>query len=461
MSIKDDPDKDSNEEKSPLGRAFDFVSGFLGGDAKNAAETAADPVRFFFQAVRGNKKDVIEDMLRQGFDPNTRDGEGDTALHVAARNNSADMIRLLLRHKADPALGTAEDPEYLPIDDAFDLERAEAVECLAPFPGTSEGLLRRACEEGQARMARALIAGGLDPNAATENGTTPLMIALLNKHSDVADALLEHPAVQHGMNCFFTKTDPEKRTAFHLAAEMGARRTFRRMLAAGGDVNTPNAMGWTPLHNAINRGDLEMVMDLIRHGADINKTSGDQLAPLLFACEVCGLDNNQNERRKIILHLIEMGADLHHRDEATCQTALHLAAGAEGGTVALNTLLSFPVDLEARDAEGFTPLYYAIGRDSTRALALLAKHRANVNALHMQDAGTPLIHAVREGSTEDVRILIEMGANPWIADASGKSALYYAREGGDKEKYALIGKALCHEMRVRQKPSSKPPGNTP
>jgi ankyrin repeat protein len=457
----DDQNKNPDEEKSPLGRAFDFVSGFLGGNSKKSSDAAQDPVKEFFRAIRANQLETVEDMLRQGFDPNTRDAEGITALHLAARNNYPHMIRLLINHKADPFLGTTEDPEQKPIDDAFDMGRAEALGCLVESSGGAEGMLHRACEDGDVRLVRALLSSGMDANETTENGTTPLLIALLNKHSDIADTLLDHPSVQRGMNSFFTQTDPEKRTAFQLATEIGTRRTVRKMLASGGNVNTPNAMGWTPLHNAINRGDLGLVKDLVEHGADINKASGDQLAPLLFACDVCGIDNNQNERRKIILYLIEMGANIEHRDQTTYQTALHLAAGAEGSTAALNAILSLPVDTEARDAEGLTPIFYAVGRDSTRAIELLVKHHANLNALDMQEAQTPLMHAVREGSAEDVRILLELGANPWLADASGKSALHYARKSDEKEKCALLEKALRGEMRVRQKPSSKPPGNTP
>ena len=43
---------------------------------------------------------------------------------------------------------------------------------------------------------------------------------------------------------------------------------MKLLVEAGAPVNAAQHLGWTPLHEAVNRNDLEMTRFLLAHGAD-------------------------------------------------------------------------------------------------------------------------------------------------------------------------------------------------
>jgi ankyrin repeat protein len=53
------------------------------------------------------------------------------------------------------------------------------------------------------------------------------------------------------------------------------------------DLSDRDSKGNTRLHRAVNKGDLDLVKDLLKNGADINSTNDDGHTPLEIAC-FCG-----------------------------------------------------------------------------------------------------------------------------------------------------------------------------
>ena len=123
------------------------------------------------------------------------------------------------------------------------------------------------------------------------------------------------------------------------------------------------------------------------------------------------------------------------------------------------------VDVNARDADGETPLHRAVERGMPRLTRLLIDSRANVRArskhgetpLHLaalhpdpiftelllaagadpnarNDAGESVLYwAALTGNTETARVLIERGADPDVADLQGNGPLHGAADGGHEE----------------------------
>src|SRR5438093_1041122 len=52
-------------------------------------------------AARGGSAAVVQELLAKGMSAASSDGEGRTALHVAAKDGQIDVVRLLLAAKAD------------------------------------------------------------------------------------------------------------------------------------------------------------------------------------------------------------------------------------------------------------------------------------------------------------------------------------------------------------------------
>lgn len=84
----------------------------------------------------------------------------------------------------------------------------------------------RACEEGKAAEAKAMLARGADPNAADRSGTTALMLAAAAGGAELVAALLRAGA---GVN----RQDKWGQTALMLAAGRGRLEAIKILLKAG------------------------------------------------------------------------------------------------------------------------------------------------------------------------------------------------------------------------------------
>lgn len=80
-------------------------------------------------------------------------------------------------------------------------------------------------------------------------------------------------------------SDPTERRRFQRAVNRGDCEAVRQMLTAGARVglNRMDGDGWTPLHRAVRRGQLELVRLLVAHGADCRLADRDGWSPLHLA----------------------------------------------------------------------------------------------------------------------------------------------------------------------------------
>ena len=131
---------------------------------------------------------------------------------------------------------------------------------------------------------------------------------------------------------------------------------------------------------------------------------------------------------------IAAATTLEDQDAKFGATALSLAA--LGGHVdCVNALLEAGADMEARDKYELTALSAAAvaGHESVLK-ALLARGAADKDAA--------LRHATAYGRHEAVMALLNSGANPNAADASGQSAVDIAKEGKHKEIVTFLQNAV-------------------
>ncbi|MDE1151385.1 MAG: ankyrin repeat domain-containing protein [Micavibrio sp.] len=442
-----------DDDRTDIEKAFDRLTGRLGeafNKIKQGQLPAAPPapaadaapgsnaaqafnVDAFFRAVKLNKTAEIQKYIDGGFDLNTYNSAGLTALHVVARENARAAGELLLQNGANPRLPLKDDARNMPLDDAVNFGKHEIVELLTRYGGYVPGntvngrtLLHRACEKGKPRIVEALIKAGANANELTENGSTPLLIAIYARQAEVANVLLSFPEVVQGVNEFFPQTDPKKRNAFQVAVEHRQSGTVAMMLTTGSNVNACDAEGLSPLHHAVLAGDAALVKTLLQHGADLNKTENSQPTPLFLACESPLLNDDQT-RAHIVTLLLQAGADPDITDAKSGMTPLHASLRTDGAQAAARALLQYPISKDATDKDGNTPLFYALQAPGTDLLAMMLAAGADPNTRHMKDARTPLMDAVQRDNPVAVRLLLQAGANAKLLDADHKSALSYAR----------------------------------
>jgi ankyrin repeat protein len=231
-------------------------------------------------AARGDDRGAVEQLLKQGANPNERESDGATPLAWAATRTNTEIAGLLLKAGADPNL-------------------------------TNElgiGPLALAIANGSLEIVNQLLARGADPNVSRENGETPLMTTARMGRIDMMKALLAKGAAVNARDKKFGQTAlmwaagrPE---AVSLLLEFGAdiRATTKTWdvkytiylpttVTLGktgipwnneGDY-TAKKGGLNALFFAVQKNDLESARMLLDRGIDVNSTAADGTTPLLAA----------------------------------------------------------------------------------------------------------------------------------------------------------------------------------
>ncbi len=119
----------------------------------------------------------------------------------------------------------------------------------------------------------------------------------------------------------------------------------------------------------------------------------------------------------VIVVLLVVARQRWHQTALAAGQAL-LAATEIGDVDQMRNLLTQRVDINARNAQGWTPLHVASAGGDITLVELLLRHGANVNAESYVGA-TPLDHAITYGQRKDVADLLRahgaQGNTSWDA----------------------------------------------
>jgi ankyrin repeat protein len=256
----------------------DVVRTLVRGGADVHATTATRTTALMLAANSGDTGSVSA-ILEGGADVNAREGErGHTPLMFAAAANRVDVVKLLLQHRADPALGTY-------VTDLAALSRNGENPDGRNLPTRQEG---RSGGAPPSAAARARVAGVDRPEffnelVGTQGGMTPLLFAARQGHTAVVTALLDA-----GVDINQRKAGDDT-TALLIATINGHFDLAKLLLDRGADPNLASENGVVPLYAAINLqwaqeagypqpwahfdqrlGYLDFMRQLLERGADPN-----------------------------------------------------------------------------------------------------------------------------------------------------------------------------------------------
>ena len=298
-----------------------------------------------------------------------------------------------------------------------------------------------------------LVRGDIGINNFMEDGQT-----ILHKACAVGAAEMLEPLYWRG--ACFDALDSDGETPLHDAVRSGDIDTVRYALALGSDPNLN-----FPLYWAISAEGQDIIMLLLKHGADINQRFGETTV-LSTAIESCdseqvslalslGADPNvahpMNDliddcilsgrcdcvHKEMVCLLVEHGADV-SKQSRKGRTIFHYAA-VQGHAQLLRTALNHinsPTILDMGDDYNDTPLHCAIqafaGSHAHQALILTsmlleAGADPNVQNLYGHSA---LMVAARDGTDDLVRLLLDAGAIVKRECHGKQTALSYAAGRG-------------------------------
>lgn len=351
----------------------------VGGAAVGVA--AASDEGSVLTAVKGGNDALLRTLLAENADPNDADADGTSALHWAVHHGELELASALL------AAGAA----------------ADAANRYGVRP------LYLAAENGDAAMVRALLDAGADPNGVFAEGETVLMTAARTGSVAVIEALVAAGADVHAAE------DRKGQNALMWAAAENNASAVRALLAAGAALDARSAGDdFTALAFAARAGAVDSARALLDAGADPDTALRGGATMLVLA--------TINANFELASLLLDYGAD--PNADAQGWTALHQIAWARRWTRGFN--LPGP-----EHADDFSSL------DLVRKLAA---HGADVNARQTRAAPpryisstvggnrgeTPFLLATKSVDLPLMRTLLDVGADPTLADDEGTTAVMAA-----------------------------------
>ena len=375
-------------------------------------------------ACKNKKEDVINVLLNAGTDLNIADADGDTCLHNAARSYcSTEVLQAIISHGVDVNATNKKN----------------------------ENALILACKNKKEDVINVLLDAGADPNIADADGDTYLHYAARGYWStEVLQAILSQ-----GVDV--NATNKKNVTALMIACEKGEKDVINVLLNAGADTNIADGDGDTCLHFAAQTDcSTEVLQAILSHGVDVNATNKKNVTALMIACEKgkkdainvllnAGADPNiadadgdtcfHNAARRycsteVLQAIISHGVDVNATNKKNVNTLMLVCENMKED--AINVLLNAGADPNITDADGNTWLHYAarmlwFRNRHTKVLQVIISHGVDVNATNKKNV-TALMSSCERGKKDDVKVLLNAGADPNITDADGNTCLHYAAQ---------------------------------
>jgi len=336
-------------------------------------------------AIRPGKKDLIHTLFACGIKI-LCPNHLNKAILAAVEVGDISALRLLLN----------DDPTY----------RASAL-------GHLRNSLHYAIARGQNEITEILLTAGETPNALCDRADEmPLLRAIRKKDVDLSKRLL---AAGAAVDMTGTRRDEFTSSLLPEAVAWGHREIILDIIRAGADINAPRfGTCKTALTAAVEKGDLATVKFLIHAGADVNAFTASQFGYSALRAAVSNNDTNMAR------YLLNLGADVNEQslivalDKSVQMMQLLLTARLErykrfSMTFGCRTLQhaiasSNAVMMEVLLSNGIDP-NTILGQDEIQNVSIFAFH-------HVPNVGTQYPEGLnRSNDLWMIQMLLRSGAN--------------------------------------------------
>jgi ankyrin repeat protein len=366
-----------------------------GGKLRKAwySSTHHTAAQILASASRDSREKIVRLLLSEEPDLDAINN----ALVEAAYKTNTNIIKILINAGADVNAKSPWNGESALYIAAKSSESTEVVAILIAagadvnvrVPSSGQTPLHAASSNGHEKIVKELLDAGVEIDAKTIEGETSLYIAS-HSYFEVVQMLL-----RGGADPGLTKNDG--RTPLHNAAESNNVDIINVILATCQNVDAKSENGETPLHCAASRGYESTVEPLLNAGADpnsknengttpIEKTKRPPVMELLLAAGATVIPDGvmkislwaavTQQYINILGALLKRGKDPNDPRErlgSTQNTPLHQAAWV-GNVKITKMLLAAGADVSATNTYGETPLALAEKRGNEEVAKLLRGH---------------------------------------------------------------------------------------
>lgn len=305
--------------------------------------------------------------------------DGQTPLHYAAIKNHSGIAKFLLENKAKTS--------------------AQDINGSTP--------LHEACRYGNIEIAKELLKAKANVNAQDSLGKTPLLLIIPEENRfDIYKLLIEH-------NADINHKDSFGDTILHTAAMTKINNdTLELLLNSGADVNIRNKSGNTALSTAVEHKLINQIRLLVNHNADIHAENSLNKTPYI---------NSLSESLELFKEIITTN-NISSID-SNGNTPLLIAIQNDAPIDKIEYLISLDKNINARNKEGNSALYYAVKNNKKEIGTMLLEKNANIFSANTQDI-SPL------------KLFLTESKNDWLLnsktitekDSSGNTVLHYSTD---------------------------------
>ncbi|CAB0042008.1 unnamed protein product [Trichogramma brassicae] len=444
----------TNTGNSPLRLALRFGNYELaelllrrGADLNLANNKGETPLHCTYVTINDEDDNNLAEMLfkiievNQPIQVDARDKLGNTPLHIALDYGCRKVASSLLRRGANPNATNAEGLTPLHvickrdvIDDDFD----ECHDLLEKFFEINDELNQQ-----------------VQVDAKDNLGQTPLQLAVTNFKPAFIDVLLDR-AIEWLLteSIKLSGNDPATLVNFLINTDYKDEPELD-------ELGKPRLHRTTPVHHAMKKYKRQIVPDLFRiyDEFDVNYTDDDGYTHFHIACESGCFD--------VVNKFLELGQDPNCLVPETGDSPLHLALANHRKDVA-KLLLRNDANLILANKDGSTPLHLIcnihIDEDLTDKFFEICSDRRQPVEIDARDneGNTPLNLALRYNRKKAVETLLRNGTDPNLANEKGEIPLHIMTYGWTEanvvRSFLDISDALNRPVQIDARDNE---GNTP
>jgi ankyrin repeat protein len=408
-------------EAAVLGDTNRFIELYnLPTDIGDSVQDKNNPnLPFYVTAFCGSE--ALELLLKNGFTIDSTDKDGHDLLWIAANSGNVDVIKYLVENGANLNFNTYDPGSEDPLKSAIYYGYHDAVKYMLEkgaqfninevtgYDGDGAGWdanyglsptssIQAAAMNGDTKMLDILQEYGYPFNENTYY--VGLEFAIAFQQFDVLNYFLEKGADPN----YVDNRNGDEESLLVVCARFGDAESAEILRKHGIVIGTSESDALT---EAVDYGNYELAEYLLQNGMDVNSRKKYEDGSIgASAWE----EAEQRGYFDMVKLLVDHGVNVNDQDVA------FLACEGGGSSRIINYLLEHGADINSKDSYGDTALSNAVSSHySDKEYEGLAKH-----------------------DLDNVKLLLELGADVTIANDKGKTALDIAKENKDKEVIKLL-----------------------